>query len=125
MGDPATAGNDTTPAADLALHTARALRGLSAIVDRLEEQLLTEVAQLRGDPATLTTLQSVDLLSQSLAELDGLMRRFAEYLPPDVAVESTALFAPMKLAELQACVMGAVEPEVESNANEKGNVALF
>lgn len=112
-------------AVELAERTAEALRDLGGTVHDLEEQLLRGIVHLQADTATLDALQSVDLLSQTLAQLDELMRRFAATLPADLAVDGAALLTPIKLAALRARLSGEMVAPDAQTSDQKGDVALF
>jgi len=119
--------SDTSLRLDAVMRQASlALNDIGQIVAQLEGQLLQDIAHLRADSHTLATLQSVDLLTQSVAEMEHLMERLEGAVPPDAHVAAGEVIGPIKLAHLRAVFLAEeTSAQRASEDQDKGGVALF
>lgn len=102
------------------------MRELAGVVGQLETQLLKDVARLQADDASLTALQSVDLLTQALTEMDGMFGRLGAAVPASVAVDSNAVLGPIKLEQLRIRLSDR-DPELAAPppATDHQSIAMF
>lgn len=86
------------------------LRELGGVVAQLETQVLQDIARLKANNASFAVLQSIDLLTQSLAEMDGTLERLAGAVPASVAVDADLVLGPVKLAHLRRMLADDATP---------------
>ena len=106
--------------------TDHAMRDLGKVLARLEAHLLQDIAHLRANHTSVTILQSVDLLIQSLNEVSGLMQRLQESVPLGVHVDADSIIGPVKLDRLRAHFDTVQKAAVPGTPNQsEGDIALF
>lgn len=102
------------------------LRELGGVVAQLETQVLQDIARLKANNASFAVLQSIDLLTQSLAEMDGTLERLAGAVPASVAVDADLVLGPVKLAHLRRMLADDATPLPPATGSAASpDIALF
>jgi len=103
------------------------MRELLGVVSQLEAQILRDVARSKPNQADLNALQSIDLLSQALAEMEALLTRLGQALPSPVSIDAMTVIAPIKLEHLRKLNSGEGDPMKDTGPeqSETKRVMLF
>lgn len=112
--------------ATLLTHTSLALEGLRAQVTALEGHLLDNLRGAPAGPGSVTALQSLDTLIQSLVALEGVMNRLGHTVPKQCSVDTEAVIGPVPLADLRAILAtGTNAPADATPEIAPDDIALF
>ena len=105
--------------------TGHALDDMRKTLADLEARLMQDVADIPASALSVPALQSLDVITQNLAELSAVMDRVAKSVPADARVAHEAILGPVKLAELkQKLILHKGIDSLESQM-QQGHVALF
>ncbi|MCK0095582.1 hypothetical protein MWU60_08360 [Yoonia sp. F2084L] len=105
MNDPAQGPQERHQSvANVLMNASAAVRVTNEIVRDLELHLLQPVDATQGNPVSLKDLQSMDMLSQSLQEIETLLTRLAKAMPNSVFISQTDVIDPIRLEYLRRMI---------------------
>ncbi len=105
MNDPAQGPQERHQSvANVLMNASAAVRVTNEIVRDLELHLLQPVDATQGNPVALKDLQSMDMLTQSLQEIETLLTRLAKAMPNSVFVSQTDVIDPIRLEYLRRMI---------------------
>lgn len=81
--------------------TAQSLKDTGALVVALENDLLDQRVLPHATVAVQTDLQAIDLLTQTLDEIHGVLARIANDMPPELTICQDRILRPIKLEALR------------------------
>lgn len=114
------------PLTTLLSGTGQALHDLTALLGKLEAQLLRDIAHLKANNTSVTILQSVDLMTQTLTELAALVHRLKDQVPPEQTVDAATVVHPVRLSRLHDQLLrGELVKAGQQAQQAKGDIALF
>jgi hypothetical protein len=102
------------------------LEDIARAVDHNNSLIAAATGDLPGtSPAIAAAVQQGDLLSQKLAGIAGFIASLAECLPHDLAIETGAATARLKLAELVSRIGSGGNAARERHEVDYGHCDLF
>lgn len=111
---------------DILGNTSVAIHTLSKMTEKLEDEMLENIVQLKATPAIIASLQSMDLLIQSISEIALLLERLSGSVAPDIVVNVKGVTAAIRLEQLRNLIDPSNEvPEVDEATAINLDVALF
>lgn len=90
--------------ANVLMNASAAIRATNEIVQDLELRLLQPIDVKKGNHAASKDLQSMDVLAQSLQEIEALLARLAQAVPDQVFIPQADVIDPIRLEHLRRMI---------------------
>lgn len=110
----------------LLTNASMAMADLGMILAELESQLFKDTDQIDTTPAVMSSLQTIDVLAQTIAEIGSMLERLESSICVPVVVDHNIVVSPIRLERLRKLIAGDRPKETEhASQSQAGNVAVF
>lgn len=112
--------------ASLLRNTSHAMQDLHELIQDIELKLLGGTVGTHPTPTGNRTLQTVDLLSQSIHEIETLLLRLSSTLPPTNMIMRSDIIEPIRLEHLRRIIAeGLGEEPRKTEVSTGASIVLF